>query len=98
MMILFKCVFKIFLFKMKVHCQWEQFGNWSTCSESCGGGIQSKVRAIKTLAQHNGMECTGNATQQRSCNNQPCPGIVTKTHLVMDLFVAMKTFCLFIKI
>ena len=47
---------------------WDITSEWNVCSESCGGGIQTRTVAPK--------ECTGNggrpATRQ-DCNTQACP-------------------------
>ena len=46
-------------------CKW---GEWESCSVSCGGGVQ--IREI-LVAAINGSECPGNKT--RDCNLKPCP-------------------------
>ena len=46
-------------------CKW---GEWESCSVSCGGGVQ--IREI-LVAAINGSECPGNKT--RDCNVKPCP-------------------------
>jgi len=66
---------------------WGEWGNWTTCSETCGGGNQTRIRLCDDpAAAHGGATCTANASytesvngsgiQQQeamqSCNEQPC--------------------------
>ena len=55
-----------------VDCEWNQFGNWSSCSETCGGGEKSRTRSKKTEEQ-NGGRCPGKAIETNSCNTDSCP-------------------------
>lgn len=53
-------------------------GSWSdygTCSQTCGGGIQTRVFTVTTPAQLVGMTCDfpQGFTQERACNVQNCP-------------------------
>ncbi|KAM4705238.1 SCO-spondin-like [Rhinophrynus dorsalis] len=45
---------------------WGQWSPWSSCSVSCGGGEQIRVRECHLE------ECDGKAIQSRTCNNQVC--------------------------
>ncbi|XP_076802146.1 uncharacterized protein LOC143446411 isoform X2 [Clavelina lepadiformis] len=55
---------------------WEDFGKWSDCSATCGGGSQTRKRMCKDGANprviSNG--CIGEGIEKRSCNTIPCPG------------------------
>ena len=75
---IFNIFLKTLLFNILVDCIWNEFGDWNTCSLQCDGGTQSRSRTVKTRAQHNGRECTGDSKEERSCNTHPCPGIPTK--------------------
>lgn len=55
-----------------INCLWNEFGNWSTCTEECGGGTQTRVRTIQQEAAYGGVVCSGYATESRNCNEQPC--------------------------
>ena len=44
------------------------------CSARCSGGTQTRTRACDNPAPENGgAECSGDATESRGCNTQPCP-------------------------
>merc|ERR1712054_182100 len=43
--------------KCPISCKLGQFGAWSKCSKACGGGSQSRDRAIKTPAKFGGKPC-----------------------------------------
>ena len=50
---------------------WSIWGSWSSCSETCGGGVQSRKRdCMRELG-----DCMqGNSTETNSCGDNPCPG------------------------
>lgn len=48
--------------------RWSQWGSWSGCSATCGGGRQSRSRQCR-----NGNTCAGPAIIYRDCNTQTCP-------------------------
>ncbi|XP_062336365.1 SCO-spondin [Osmerus eperlanus] len=52
---------------------WSQWGAWSQCSTSCGGGATFRVRQCDNPApQGGGRGCVGVAEQQRECNTHTC--------------------------
>ena len=57
-----------------VNCVWSDWGNWTDCSCSCGGGNRTSQRKIIQEALYNGNECLGNDTRIETCNDHPCPG------------------------
>ena len=50
-------------------CQWSKFGEWSECSESCGGGEQKRARANNGKC---GNWADNKDVQIRICNTQQC--------------------------
>ncbi|XP_039431526.2 semaphorin-5A [Culex pipiens pallens] len=47
---------------------WSEWGSWSSCSASCGGGQQYRVRTCDKS------DCEGANKMARACNTQPCKG------------------------
>ena len=58
------------------------FGNWSTCSVTCGHGEQMRTRNIEIAATNGGRNCDGSETETRPCNIT-CPGM-TKHFITFD--------------
>ena len=57
-----------------VNGQWGAFGSWSSCSQTCGGGIHTRQRECNNpLPSNGGLDCVGNATHQDNCNVDDCP-------------------------
>ena len=57
-----------------VDCEWETYGEWSSCSKSCGGGNKMRSRTKTTYASKGGQDCVGDSIQTEICNEVPCPG------------------------
>ncbi|CAE7739327.1 Sspo [Symbiodinium sp. CCMP2592] len=55
-----------------VDCTWSDWGTWSTCTLSCGGGTAQRTRAIETPKQGGG-QCTGTGMEEKTCNDEECP-------------------------
>ncbi|CAH3196925.1 unnamed protein product, partial [Porites evermanni] len=50
---------------------------WTTCSKTCGTGTQSRSRTCTSPSPiHNGLNCTGDYTQAKSCKLSSCPGAI----------------------
>ena len=47
---------------------WGAWNNWSQCSQTCGGGIKSRVRKCDSSAKN----CKGRNFESRICNNFQC--------------------------
>merc|ERR1711990_711889 len=56
-----------------VHCEWDNWSKWTTCNQSCGGGMKTRERDVKVEAAHGGTKCQGIKKQSVACNTQPCP-------------------------
>eukprot|EP00937_MAST-01D_sp_MAST-1D-sp2_P002515 g2515.t1 len=54
-----------------IDCTVGDFGLWTRCTKTCGGGLQTRTRQVIHPAQHGGVCLRLNQTQ--SCANQPCP-------------------------
>ncbi|HEY7791402.1 MAG TPA: hypothetical protein VIC33_12855 [Vicinamibacterales bacterium] len=55
-----------------VDCQMSDWGAWGACSQSCGGGFQTRNRFVTTLPSNGGAACPV-AVETQVCNIQPCP-------------------------
>jgi len=53
-------------------CVVSEWGSWTKCSHTCGGGRQSRVRTVLKAAANGGAACAG-LSEQRECNKQHCP-------------------------
>ena len=53
---------------------WTEWSTWTECSTSCGGGIMSKYRTCSDPEpQFNGLNCSGNNTENEYCSEHNCP-------------------------
>ena len=60
-----------------INCEWGQWSSWSKCSRSCNGGIQNRYRSKLQDAEFGGHSCSGQSSDSKSCNEDPCPRKVT---------------------
>ena len=50
--------------------EWQQWGDWSQCTASCGEGIRQRARACSGLDG----QCQGDFTKDEVCKIEECPG------------------------
>ncbi|XP_012941731.1 mucin-like protein [Aplysia californica] len=51
-----------------------EWGDWSACSRSCGGGERIRYRFCDNPApDHGGRDCDVELTETEECGQQPCP-------------------------
>lgn len=55
-----------------VDCEWSSWSEWSSCSVSCGHGVQSSSRSIVQPRQYGGRECEGPSHRSRVCTGPDC--------------------------
>lgn len=48
-------------------CEWNDWGNWTVCSENCNG-VTTRSRAIKKMGVGYGAGCDGSTKEMHSCN------------------------------
>jgi Spondin-like TSP1 domain/Thrombospondin type 1 domain len=56
-----------------VDCKVSPWTDWSTCSQPCGPGIQTRARSVDIDAMHGGAVCPAPMAESRPCNERPCP-------------------------
>ncbi|XP_013378635.1 SCO-spondin [Lingula anatina] len=53
---------------------WAEWGDWSDCDATCGGGTQSRSRTCTNPPpSNNGADCVGPSSETRTCNPDACP-------------------------
>jgi hypothetical protein len=55
-----------------IHCAMAQWAGWTTCTATCAGGMQSRVRVIATQPQFGGLACN-HKNEAQTCNTFACP-------------------------
>ena len=66
---------RLLYFSPLVSGNWSAWSNWSSCSVTCGGGLQFRTRnCTNPPPNYPGGNCTGNSADTQSCNTSPCPG------------------------
>ena len=55
-----------------VDCEVSGWSGWSSCSQNCGGGTQSRDRSIVVAPENGGAGCP-TLSQTQNCNTQACP-------------------------
>lgn len=54
---------------------WGAWQTWSSCSVTCGSGVQNRARSCDNpVPQYGGHQCTGDATKIQICHERSCPG------------------------
>jgi hypothetical protein len=56
-----------------VNCVVSEWGDYGSCSATCGGGVKSRSRNIITLPQNGGNTCPAILSETIPCNADPCP-------------------------
>eukprot|EP00929_Paragymnodinium_shiwhaense_P115847 TRINITY_DN8499_c0_g8_i1.p1 TRINITY_DN8499_c0_g8~~TRINITY_DN8499_c0_g8_i1.p1 ORF type:complete len:5046 (+),score=966.34 TRINITY_DN8499_c0_g8_i1:123-15260(+) len=55
-----------------IDCHWDSWGDWAPCSQTCGSGKKTRMRAIKVYARNRGKACEGSPRQDEVCNYEAC--------------------------
>ena len=57
-----------------VNCEGD-WGKWSSCDKTCGGGKQTRTFTVSRDAAHGGKSCSNSngEVETKTCNIQPCP-------------------------
>ena len=58
-----------------VNGKWGRWTIWSSCSQTCGGGMRTRHRECNNPPPSNGgKDCKGKEIDQRKCNRKACSG------------------------
>ena len=72
-----------------------KWSNYSTCSVSCGGGVQFRERNCDSPPpKYGGKGCDGPRRENRSCQEKECPGTLKVSHFCFKLYVLFSYFSL----
>ena len=72
----------------KLNGRWSLWHPWSTCSETCGGGVQTRIKSCTNPEPRNGGDpCTNteDVTQELECTMGQCPGMHINKSLVSNV-------------
>lgn len=61
---------------MLVDGGWSLWGSYTSCSVTCGVGIQKRERTCtEPLPQYGGTDCVGLSSETQNCTESECPGM-----------------------
>lgn len=69
---------------------WREWGNWQSCSRTCGGGMKERRRSCDGGAPNTG-DCMGSDMEKEVCNDQSCT--TSKIFLVVLIEAVWLSFC-----
>ncbi|CAE7490085.1 adt-1 [Symbiodinium sp. CCMP2592] len=49
-----------------------EWGQWTRCSATCGGGVRASLRRVEKEADYGGLPCVASLRKTETCNMQPC--------------------------
>ena len=75
-----------------MHCHWNKWGGFTSCSTTCGEGEKSRYRTVYQEAMNGGDACLGSYTDTRTCNAGDCPPGVISSLQLYDNFLRTKSF------
>ena len=77
-----------------VDCVLSEWKNITSCSKSCGGGLQLEQKHILVPHNNNGKKCPNiPPTKTTTCNTHPCPGIHILSINKMKFFLMNVVTC-----
>lgn len=65
---------------------WSEWTEWSSCTQKCGGGVQSRDRRCL-----DGTSCIGSSQELRVCNTYRCSGETSAINTLSFLTISTPT-------
>eukprot|EP00931_Biecheleriopsis_adriatica_P068777 TRINITY_DN4268_c1_g1_i1.p1 TRINITY_DN4268_c1_g1~~TRINITY_DN4268_c1_g1_i1.p1 ORF type:complete len:2284 (+),score=382.55 TRINITY_DN4268_c1_g1_i1:32-6853(+) len=59
-------------FEKPINCLLSEWGEWTMCSLSCGGGVRAALRRVIREANYGGMACEAGLRKTETCGEEPC--------------------------
>lgn len=56
-----------------IDCLWAEWGFFTDCTTTCGGGTKERSRDRLHSSEHGGTDCPGQYTELQKCNTRSCP-------------------------
>ena len=60
--------------------QWQDWGDWSKCTATCGQGLKTRARACFDPEFGSNKMCPGSSTEVAECNEEECKGTYIVKH------------------
>ena len=58
-----------------INGHWSEWGEYSSCTQTCGTGSKSRTRTCTNPAPSGGgSKCVGSSSETADCNSNTCPG------------------------
>ncbi len=58
---------------------WGEWGSWSVCTESCGGGTRTREQPCDDSDPNDGIDCIGaQPSEEEDCNTGGCRKLAIK--------------------
>ena len=73
-----------------------EWGEWSECSVTCGGGMQSAVRECYEGETDPALHCPVPTLRTRRCREQPCPSMNISVVKLYAMIVNVYLQCSFV--
>ena len=78
-------------FSDQIDGNWGLWSGWSSCSVSCGGGVQRRERLCNNPEpEHGGAECTGPETSAKNCNRFECKTLKDLQMLLLGTYLSQS--------
>eukprot|EP01010_Urceolus_cornutus_P002990 NODE_398_length_1701_cov_192.932203_g317_i0.p1 GENE.NODE_398_length_1701_cov_192.932203_g317_i0~~NODE_398_length_1701_cov_192.932203_g317_i0.p1 ORF type:complete len:488 (-),score=75.64 NODE_398_length_1701_cov_192.932203_g317_i0:130-1593(-) len=73
-----------------VDCVWGEWGEWATCTATCGAEQQTRDRVKAVVAVGNGQQCTGVSRESRDCGLPICGNLTSQNGTTLSSTVTAE--------